>query len=77
MKSNVSFTHANIGTGNSISVLELAKVMINESGLNLEPSMSEALEGDIEKSQADVTLAKREFGWEPKMKLLNWLKEVL
>jgi len=77
MKSNVSFTHANIGTGNSISILELAKIMINESGLNLEPSMSEALEGDIEKSQADVTLAKREFEWEPEMKLVNWLKEVL
>ena len=77
MKSNVSFTHANIGTGNSISIIELAKIMINESGLNLEPLMSEALEGDIEKSQADITLAKREFGWESEMKLVNWLKEVL
>ena len=77
MKSNVSYSHVNIGTGNSISILKLAKIMIDESGLDLEPIMSKALEGDIEKSQADITLAKREFGWEPKKRLENWLKEVI
>tara|TARA_B100000029_G_C17515975_1_gene938054 strand:+ start:560 stop:1456 length:897 start_codon:yes stop_codon:yes gene_type:complete len=77
MKSDVPYLHANIGTGNSISILELAKIIINESGIDLEPIMSEALEGDIEKSQADITLAKREFGWKPEMKLKCWLKEVI
>ena len=51
--------------------------MINESGFDLEPIISKALEGDIEKSQADISLAKKEFGWEPKMRLENWLKEVI
>ena len=77
MESNVSYSHANIGTGNSISILKLAKIMINESGFDLEPIISKALEGDIEKSQADISLAKKEFGWEPKMRLENWLKEVI
>ena len=77
MKSEVSNSHVNIGTGNSISILKLAKIMINESGFDLEPIISKALEGDIEKSQADISLAKKEFGWEPKMRLENWLKEVI
>ena len=77
MTSNISNSHVNIGTGTSISILELAKMMIEESGLDLEPIMSKSLEGDIAKSQADITLAKKQFGWEPKLQLRNWLREIL
>ena len=75
MKSDVSFTHANVGTGNSISILELAKIMIDISGLKLEPIMKKALEGDIEKSQSDNSLARKLFDWKPERKLEDWLKE--
>ena len=77
MKSDVSFTHANIGTGNSISILELAKIMIDISGLKLEPIMKKALEGDIEKSQSDNSLARKLFDWKPERSLENWLKETI
>ena len=77
MESDVSFTHANIGTGNSISILELAKIMIDISGLELEPIMEKALEGDIEKSQSDNSLARKLFGWKPEKRLENWLKETI
>jgi len=77
MKSDVSFTHANIGTGDSISILELAKIMIEISGLKLEPIMKNALEGDIEKSQSDNSLARKLFDWEPERKLEDWLKETI
>jgi len=77
MTSKVSNSHVNIGTGTSISILELANMMIEESGLDLEPIMSKSLEGDIAKSQADITLAKKQFGWEPKLQLRDWLKEIL
>ena len=77
MKSNVSFTHANIGTGNTISILELAKIMIDISGLELEPIMEKALEGDIEKSQSDNSLARKSFNWKPEKKLEDWLKETI
>ena len=77
MKSDVSFTHANIGTGDSISILELAKIMIDISGLKLEPIMEKALEGDIEKSQSDNSLAKKLFGWKPERRLEEWLKETI
>ena len=77
MKSDVSFTHANIGTGNSISILELAKIMIDISGLKLEPIMKKALEGDIEKSQSNNSLARKLFEWKPERKLEDWLKETI
>jgi len=77
MKSDVSFTHANIGTGNSISILELAKIMIGISGLKLEPIMKKALEGDIEKSQSDNSLARKLFDWKPEKRLEDWLKEII
>jgi UDP-glucose 4-epimerase len=77
MESDVDFTHANIGTGNSISILELAKIMIDISGLKLEPIMEKALEGDIEKSQSDNSLARKLFDWKPEKRLEDWLKETI
>ena len=77
MDSDVSNLHVNVGTGNSISIFELAKIMIDISNLDLEPIMEEALEGDIEKSQSDNTLARKSFGWEPEKKLEDWLKEII
>ena len=77
MESDVSFTHANIGTGNSISILELANIMIDISGLKLEPIMEKALEGDIEKSQSNNSLARKLFNWKPEKRLEDWLKETI
>ena len=77
MISNVSNSHVNVGTGNSISILELAKLMIKISKLDLTPIMSEALEGDIEKSQSDSSLARKSFDWKPERKLEEWLEEII
>jgi UDP-glucose 4-epimerase len=77
MISDVTNSHVNVGTGNSISILELAKMMIDISKLNVEPIMSEALKGDIEKSQSDSSLARKSFSWKPERKLEEWLKEII
>ena len=77
MNSKSSNLIANIGTGNAISILELANMIINTSGLKIDPIFTEALEGDIEKSFADISQAKKHFGWKPKIKLQDWLKEIL
>ena len=77
MISNVENSHLNIGTGNSISILELAELMIEISKLNLKPIISEPLEGDIEISQSDSSLARKSFGWKPEKKLEDWLKEIM
>ena len=52
-------------------------MMIKISGLDLEPIISDALEGDIAKSQSDISLSKRSFGWEHEIRLEDWLKEIL
>ena len=77
MNSKSSNLIANIGTGNAISILELANMIINTSGLKIDPIFMEALEGDIEKSLADISQAKKHFNWEPKIELQDWLKEIL
>ena len=47
------------------------------SGLKIDPTFTEALEGDIEKSHADISQAKEYFNWEPKIELRDWLTEIL
>ena len=51
--------------------------MIEISKLNLKPIISEPLEGDIEISQSDSSLARKSFGWKPEKKLEDWLKETI
>ena len=77
MNSNSSNLIVNIGTGNAVSVLDLANMMTNASGSKIEPMFADALEGDIEKSHADISQAKKHFNWEPKIELQDWLKEIL
>ena len=77
MNSKSSNLIVNIGTGNAISSLELANMIINASGLKIEPIFAEALEGDIKKSLADISQAKKYFNWEPKIELQDWLREIL
>ena len=77
MNSNCSNLIVNIATGNTTSILELANMMINASGLKIDPIFAEALEGDIEKSHADISQAKEYFNWEPKIELRDWLMEIL
>jgi UDP-glucose 4-epimerase len=77
MISDISNLHVNVGTGNAISILDLAKTMIEISGLNLEPIISKALDGDIQKSHSDSSLAKNSFGWISKTRLEDWLRDVI
>jgi len=77
MNSNCSNLIVNIATGNAISILDLANMMIDASGLKIKPIFADPLEGDIEKSLADISQAKSYFNWEPKIKLHNWLTEIL
>ncbi len=67
MKSDYSNLILNIGGGNATSILDLANMVINTSGLKMNPIFVEALEGDIEKSLADISQAKKYLDWEPKI----------
>ena len=77
MNCNKSNLLVNIGSGEAISVLELANIMIKKSELELRPIFTEALQGDIEKSHADIRLAKRSFGWKPEIRIQEWLEEII
>jgi len=77
MNSNSSNLIVNVGTGNATSILELANMMISASGLKMDPIFVEALEGDIEKSVADISQVKKYLNWESKIELQDGLKEIL
>ena len=77
MDSTIKHEFFNVGTGNSISVLDLANIIINASGLSLKPTHGPELPGDVRATQADITLIENLLNWEPKMKISNWLTKII
>jgi UDP-glucose 4-epimerase len=74
MDSKIDFGFFNIGTGIPISIGELSKIMVKYSKQNLKIIFSEALDGDVEESLADMKLTKEKLKWEAKIKLHDGLK---
>ena len=64
----------NIGRGKSITINELAKLVIKLTGNNVEPVHQEPREGDIRHSLADISKA-RTLGYEPRYNLEEGLEE--
>jgi len=77
MDSNIKHEFFNVGTGNSISILDLANVVINASGLSLKPIYGPELSGDVRATQADTTLIRKLLNWEPKMMLDDWITKII
>ena len=65
----------NIGTGKEISILELTKTVIDIAGVDIEPVFERPREGDIRRSYANISKAKK-LGFEPKTDLRRDLKEI-
>ncbi len=66
----------NIGGGTSITISELARMIIHLLGKNVEPRHEELREGDIRHSLADISKANS-FGYEPAYSLEKGLKETI
>jgi len=77
MESKVNFAFVNIGTGTSLSINDLADIIVNASGLAIKPVHGPPLEGDVKDSQADVSLAKKLLDWKAEIKLEDWLNETV
>jgi len=77
MKSNVSHGFFNIGTNSTISVLEIANLIISAFGLKLKSIHGPPVPGDVQITQANIYLAKKMFGWEPKIEIRQWLREII
>ena len=77
MESDIDFEFFNIGTGTTISVLDLANMIIKFSGLKLKPIHRLALPGDVRATQADITKAKTMLKWKPTTSIQDWLKNAV
>lgn len=67
----------NIGSGKSVKIIELARLMIRLFGLDLEPIHTDPRPGDIRHSCADISRAEKVLGWRPKTDLESGLREIL
>ena len=77
MDSDIKHEFFNVGTGNSISVLELANAIIHASSLSLEPIHGPELSGDVRATQADITLIRKLLNWEPTIRLDDWVTKII
>ena len=73
MKSNLKNGFFNIGTGKTTSIQYLSKIMIELSGLKLEPQYEKALDGDVQSSQADISMTEDKLKWKYSMELKKGL----
>ena len=74
MESDIDFEFFNIGTGTTISILDLANMIIKFSGLKIKPIHRPALPGDVRATQADITKVKTMLKWKPTTSIQDWLK---
>ena len=77
MMSDLNFGFFNVGTGRAISILELAKLMIDLYELSIEPIFGTRRKGDIKKSVADISLAIKKLNWKPETKLEDGLLKII
>ena len=64
----------NIGNPDEFTILEFANLVIELSGSKSEITYKELPTDDPKQRKPDISLAKKELGWEPKVKLKEGLK---
>ena len=67
----------NIGNGGSITVLDLLKHLNEILGSKLQPTFGPPRAGDVRHSQADITLARRDLGYDPQITFAEGLRKTL
>ena len=77
MNSDITHEFFNVGTNTTITILDLAKTIIEYSGLNIEPIFGPALDGDVHQTKANIDLIKKKIGWEPSIMLVDWIKDII
>ena len=77
MDSKINHEFFNVGTNTSITILDLANTIIKFSGLDIEPIFFFFLKGDVKRTIANIDLIKEKIGWEPKIMLEEWIKDIV
>lgn len=67
----------NVGTGTSVSVNELAETMRRVTESSSDIVHTEPRPGDIQKSEADISLARAKLGYEPSVSLAEGLADLV
>lgn len=66
----------NIGSGETVTINELAQHLISISGKKLQPIHTDSRKGDIRESCASIELAQKILGFNPLVKLKEGLQEL-
>ena len=77
MDNDIASGFFNVGTNTSTTILELAKNIIEYSGLDIEPIFEPALKGDVHGTIANIDLIRKEIGWKPSIMLIDWMKDII
>ena len=77
MDSNVKHDFFNVGTNYAVSILDLAKMMIQYSQLNIEPIYGPSLRGDVQRTLADINSINEKLYWKPSIMIKDWLKDII
>jgi len=64
----------NVGTGDSIQIRELAELVRSVTGANVDVVHTEARDGDVARSEADASRARRDLDWEATVDLSDGLR---
>jgi UDP-glucose 4-epimerase len=67
----------NIGTGNSVTVLDLIAQLNRLLGTDCRPQHGPARAGDVRHSRADISRARADLGYEPAVSLEEGLRQTL
>jgi UDP-glucose 4-epimerase len=67
----------NIASGKAVTIKELAEMIVSVSGKKLEIKYTTPKKGDIMFSQADISLAKNNLGYHPKVGLREGIGQLL
>jgi len=67
----------NVGTGKSVTLLELLAALNRQLGTNVAPQFAPARAGDVRHSRADIARTRRDLGYEPRVAFEDGLAETV
>ena len=67
----------NIGTATTITILELANLIIKSFNLSLKPIHGPELPGDVKITKADISQVQKMLDWKPKTRIEEWLESTI
>jgi len=75
--SGVDGATINVGSGNEVSVLDLAAVITELTGAKTQTIYNRKAKGGVNRMRADINRTKKLLGYKPKYKLADGLKQTL